>query len=235
LLRFVRTHLLLGSTPSRVRAATAAGAQTRSHNRWQLAQADDVSFVDSERTASGAVERHRSGGNACSRGRHPKSFKVAEQGLATGKAVPLPLPLESAFSGLSAVHPRNETEPVLSAVDVIQLDVCLQTRLCPIRASQPSEVEMNTNYETLKVEIDAAHIVTITMNRPEVLNAMNMRMTQEMHDCFTGFHVDQDTATCLILTGSGERGFCTGADLKERKGMEDHIWFRQLLWSARFL
>src|SRR5262249_1366263 len=50
---------------------------------------------------------------------------------------------------------------------------------------------------------------------------------QEVRDCFTGFHIDQDAAACIILTGSGNRGFCTGADLKERKGMDDSVWYRQ--------
>ena len=86
---------------------------------------------------------------------------------------------------------------------------------------------MNTSYETLKVDIDEARVATITMNRPDALNAMNSRMMQEVRDCFSGFHIDQDAAACLILTGAGNRGFCTGADLKERKGMTDAVWYRQ--------
>src|SRR3974377_1142558 len=79
---------------------------------------------------------------------------------------------------------------------------------------------MSQSYKTLLVEIDASRIATITMNRPQALNAMNTRMMQEVRDCFTGFHIDQDAASCIILTGAGNRGFCTGADLKERKGMD---------------
>src|SRR5580704_13219925 len=86
---------------------------------------------------------------------------------------------------------------------------------------------MNTSYETLKVDIDEARVATITMNRPDALNAMNSRMMQEVRDCFSGFHIDQDAAACLILTGAGNRGFCTGADLKERKGITDAVWYRQ--------
>jgi len=86
---------------------------------------------------------------------------------------------------------------------------------------------MHTHYETLKIEIDAGRVGVITMNRPDALNAMNTRMMEELRDCFMGFYVDQDAAACLILTGAGERGFCTGADLKERKGMTDQVWRRQ--------
>jgi hypothetical protein len=44
---------------------------------------------------------------------------------------------------------------------------------------------------------------------------------------FSGFYVEPDRAACLVLTGEGSRGFCTGADLKERKGMSDEVWRRQ--------
>jgi enoyl-CoA hydratase len=83
------------------------------------------------------------------------------------------------------------------------------------------------SYETLTVQIGTDRIGIVTMNRPDALNAMNTRMMEELRDCFMGFYVDPDSAACLILTGSGERGFCTGADLKERKGMTDATWRRQ--------
>src|SRR5262249_48347106 len=67
---------------------------------------------------------------------------------------------------------------------------------------------------------------TITMNRPEARNAMNTRMMEEMRDCFADFYVNPDAAACLVLTGEG-KGFCSGADLKERKGMPDTVWRRQ--------
>lgn len=84
-----------------------------------------------------------------------------------------------------------------------------------------------SSYETLLLTIDEHRIGIITMNRPDALNAMNTRMMEELRDCFMGFYVDPDQAACLVLTGSGERGFCTGADLKERKGMSDAVWRRQ--------
>ena len=86
---------------------------------------------------------------------------------------------------------------------------------------------MRTTYETLLLAIDAGGIGTITMNRPEALNAMNTRMMRDLRDCFTEFYVDDAAARCLVLTGAGERGFCTGADLKERRGMTDAAWRQQ--------
>ena len=86
---------------------------------------------------------------------------------------------------------------------------------------------MRTHYETLLLEIDGNGIGTITLNRPDALNAMNTQMMRDLRDCFTEFYVDDTAARCLILTGSGTRGFCTGADLKERRGMTDLMWRQQ--------
>ena len=62
---------------------------------------------------------------------------------------------------------------------------------------------MLTAYETLLVAIDAAGIGTITLNRPDALNAMNTQMMRDLRDCFTAFYVDDAAARCLILTGAG--------------------------------
>ncbi|KAB2912848.1 MAG: enoyl-CoA hydratase [Hyphomicrobiaceae bacterium] len=82
-------------------------------------------------------------------------------------------------------------------------------------------------FDTLKLEIGQDRVGVVTLNRPEALNAMNTRMMEELRDCFAGFYVDPETAACMVLTGEGTRGFCTGADLKERKGMTDAQWRRQ--------
>ena len=91
----------------------------------------------------------------------------------------------------------------------------------------PVMTALRTTYETLTVAIDESRVGVVTMNRPETLNAMNTTMIMELRDCFMGFYVDQDACACLVLTGSGARGFCTGADLKERRGMSDATWRRQ--------
>lgn len=81
-------------------------------------------------------------------------------------------------------------------------------------------------YETLKVDIGDDRVGIITMNRPEARNALNTRMMEELRDCFAGFYVDPGAAACLVLTGAAG-GFCSGADLKERRGMTDQAWARQ--------
>ncbi|HXF82227.1 MAG TPA: enoyl-CoA hydratase-related protein [bacterium] len=59
-------------------------------------------------------------------------------------------------------------------------------------------------------------VLTITLNRPEVLNAVNEQLASELHDALRD--AARDTAVrCVVLTGAG-RGFCSGADLRERAG-----------------
>ncbi len=86
---------------------------------------------------------------------------------------------------------------------------------------------MRADYETLKLETPAPHVTVVTMNRPHAVNAMNTQMMMDLRDCFSAYYVDVAETRCLVLTGAGEKGFCAGADLKERNGMTDDVWRRQ--------
>ena len=57
-------------------------------------------------------------------------------------------------------------------------------------------------------------ICTITMSRPEVLNAYNLQMVDELRQVWWDFR-DDDSLHVAILTGAGERSFSTGLDAKE--------------------
>ncbi len=57
------------------------------------------------------------------------------------------------------------------------------------------------------------HVLTITLNRPEVLNALHPPMHEELQHAFDAFAADPALRVC-ILTGAGERAFCAGSDLK---------------------
>ena len=57
---------------------------------------------------------------------------------------------------------------------------------------------------------------TITFQRPEVLNAVNSAVLREMNLALKDASWD-DSVFVLVLTGSGDRAFCTGADLTEQK------------------
>jgi enoyl-CoA hydratase/carnithine racemase len=57
---------------------------------------------------------------------------------------------------------------------------------------------------------------TVTFNRPQVLNAVNHQVLTELNAAFKDASWD-DSVAVLVLTGAGERAFCTGADLDEQK------------------
>jgi enoyl-CoA hydratase len=86
---------------------------------------------------------------------------------------------------------------------------------------------MRTDFETLTLERQGEHVLVVTLDRPEAANAMNTAMGQELMALFEGFQIGQDELRCLVITGRGEKAFCAGADLKERKGMSDEAWASQ--------
>lgn len=69
------------------------------------------------------------------------------------------------------------------------------------------------NYENILTEINEG-IGTITINRPKQLNALNKRTIEELHDAFEQFD-KADKVRVIIVTGSGEKAFVAGADIKE--------------------
>lgn len=68
-------------------------------------------------------------------------------------------------------------------------------------------------YENIIVE-NNEHISTITINRPSKLNALNKATIEELHSALTTLEIDKDIKV-IIVTGSGEKAFVAGADIKE--------------------
>lgn len=56
-------------------------------------------------------------------------------------------------------------------------------------------------------------VTTVTLNRPEVMNAINPEMHQQLQAAFDAFAADPDQSVCVV-TGVGDRAFCAGSDLK---------------------
>lgn len=73
-------------------------------------------------------------------------------------------------------------------------------------------------FENLLYQRDDA-IVTLTINRPNVRNALNRKTLAELHRAFFEFRHDSD-ARVLILTGAGDRAFVAGADIAEMSAMQ---------------
>lgn len=82
-------------------------------------------------------------------------------------------------------------------------------------------------YQTLKTETPEPHVLVVTLNRPEVRNAINTQMGRDMLDLWTRLVVDPGETRCAVLTGAGDRAFCAGGDLKERDGMTPETWRAQ--------
>ncbi|GGE94747.1 enoyl-CoA hydratase [Chishuiella changwenlii] len=72
---------------------------------------------------------------------------------------------------------------------------------------------MEYTYENLIVEIENK-IALVTLNRPQALNALNKNLLEDLSHFFDEALVD-DSIRVVILTGSGEKSFVAGADIKE--------------------
>jgi enoyl-CoA hydratase/carnithine racemase len=72
----------------------------------------------------------------------------------------------------------------------------------------------------------AGHVATVTLNRPDVLNAISTALARELAATLEPLGTDR-RVRAVVLTGAGDRAFCAGADLKERHGFADHDWLLQ--------
>jgi enoyl-CoA hydratase/carnithine racemase len=72
------------------------------------------------------------------------------------------------------------------------------------------------DYETILYE-EVDGVAWVTLNRPEVLNAFNFRMQAELKEVWRGLRSNDDVR-CAVLTGAGDKAFCTGIDRGEAMG-----------------
>ena len=82
-------------------------------------------------------------------------------------------------------------------------------------------------FETLSVEPVDEHVTIVRLNRPNASNALNTQMGRDLVRCFEDAALDPKSLRCIVLTGAGDKAFCAGGDLKERRGMTDAAWTRQ--------
>jgi 2-(1,2-epoxy-1,2-dihydrophenyl)acetyl-CoA isomerase len=81
------------------------------------------------------------------------------------------------------------------------------------------------DFQYLKLEV-SNHIATITLNRPEVYNALNDGITYELQDALRKISKD-DSIRVVVLTGAG-KAFCSGQDLKAASGQEKRSFLDSL-------
>ena len=88
------------------------------------------------------------------------------------------------------------------------------------------------NDETLLVEKQDG-VVVLTLNRPEVMNSFNFAMLYAFKEQIDAIRFDQDIRV-IIVTGSGQKAFCAGADLKERADLNE-LQVKEFVFTIRNL
>jgi enoyl-CoA hydratase len=94
---------------------------------------------------------------------------------------------------------------------------------------------MSREFETVRAEDRGDGVVLLTLDRPQVANALNTQMGHDLLAFFDTVNAAPATARSIVLTGAGERAFCAGGDLKERDGMTDEAWQDQHLLFERMI
>ena len=75
------------------------------------------------------------------------------------------------------------------------------------------------DFQALTLHRPAPHVAIVRLNRPEKHNALNAKLSSELIDCLDALEAD-DEVRVIVLTGSGEKAFCAGADMAEATSAE---------------
>lgn len=94
-------------------------------------------------------------------------------------------------------------------------------------------------YETVTVEVRDKAVAVVTLTRPKALNALNHQVMTEVVRAFKALDQD-DNVRAIVLTGSGEKAFAAGADIKEMNSRDfaevvrmDMFWAWQQIREVR--
>ena len=80
-----------------------------------------------------------------------------------------------------------------------------------------------TTFETIIYETSADHVATITLNRPDALNAFDRTMCEELRSAWRAVK-DDPSVHAVVLRAVGDRAFCAGIDTKKSYGQPDDVW-----------
>lgn len=72
----------------------------------------------------------------------------------------------------------------------------------------------NNKFNTLLIENDGNGLASLTINRPDKLNALNSEVLSELESAINDLE-DDDSVSVVVITGAGEKAFVAGADIKE--------------------
>ena len=78
-------------------------------------------------------------------------------------------------------------------------------------------------FRTIRYETSPDHVATITLNRPEVLNAFDRQMCHEVRDAWRMVK-DDPSVHAAVVRAEGDRAFCAGLDTKQPYGQPDDVW-----------
>jgi enoyl-CoA hydratase/carnithine racemase len=73
------------------------------------------------------------------------------------------------------------------------------------------------DFQTITYDEGDDGVAVVTLNRPDVHNAFNAAMQRELHTLWRSLRRN-DAVRCIVLTGAGEKAFCTGIDRMEQMG-----------------
>src|SRR5947209_12956636 len=83
------------------------------------------------------------------------------------------------------------------------------------------------SFETINLDVTGDdHVATITLNRPEQLNAFNRTMCEEMTEAWRTVKAD-DSVNAVVLRAAGDRAFSAGLDIKVPYGQPQNIWHHE--------
>jgi enoyl-CoA hydratase/carnithine racemase len=80
-----------------------------------------------------------------------------------------------------------------------------------------------SDYSTIRYETSLDLVATITLDRPEALNAFDRTMCEEIRSAWQRIKADA-AVNAVVLRAAGDRAFCAGIDVKKAYGQPDDVW-----------
>jgi len=82
---------------------------------------------------------------------------------------------------------------------------------------------MSGDYATIRYETTPDLVATITLDRPDALNAFDRQMCEEIRSAWHRIKADP-SVNAVVLRAAGDRAFCAGLDVKKAYGQPDDVW-----------